>query len=82
MNSRDAAFLTGHHYPGGVPALALRMGMDAREMASKLNPNTGDLGLDEAVAIMELSGDHRILHAIAIELGYEPLQPTCHKDKT
>lgn len=31
MNTRDAAYLTGHHYPGGVPALAARMGMDARE---------------------------------------------------
>lgn len=31
MNTRDAACLTGHHYPGGVPALAARMGMDARE---------------------------------------------------
>lgn len=70
MNTRDAAYLTGHHYPGGVPALAVRMGMDARELSRKLNPNTGDLGLDEAVALMAFSGDHRILHAMADELGY------------
>lgn len=48
MNTRDAAYLTGHHYPGGVPALAVRMGMDAHELSRKLNPNTGSLGLDEA----------------------------------
>ena len=24
MNTRDAAYLTGHHYPGGEPALAAR----------------------------------------------------------
>lgn len=70
MNTRDAAFLTGHHYPGGVPALAARMGMDARELSPKLNPNTGNIGLDEAVVMMALSGDHRILHAMAGELGY------------
>jgi len=61
MNTRDAAYLTGHHYPGGVPALAARMGMDARVLARKLNPNTGDLGLDEAVALMALTGDPRML---------------------
>ena len=70
MNTRDAAYLTGHHYPGGVPALAARMGMDARELSRKLNPNTSALSLDEAVVLMALSGDHRILHAMAAELGY------------
>lgn len=70
MNTRDAAYLTGHHYPGGVPALAVRMGMDARELSRKLNPNTGSLGLDEAIVLMTMSGDHRILHAMAEELGY------------
>lgn len=38
MNTRGAAYLTGHHYPGGVPSLAARMGMDARELSRKLNP--------------------------------------------
>lgn len=70
MNPRDAAYLTGHRYTGGVSALAVRMGMDARELFRKLNPNTGNLGLDEAIVIMALSGDHRILHAMADELGY------------
>lgn len=70
MNTRDTAYLTGHHYPGGVPALAARMGMDARELSRKLNPNTGDLGLDDVIALMVMSGDHRILHAMADELGY------------
>lgn len=50
--------------------MAARIGIDARELARKLNPNTGDLGLDEAVVLMVLSGDHRILHAMADELGY------------
>jgi hypothetical protein len=70
MNTRDAAYLSGHHYPGGVPALAVRMSMDARDLSLKLNPNTCTLSLDEAVVLMALSGDHRILHAMASELGY------------
>lgn len=70
MNTRDAAYLTGHHYPGGVPALASRLGMDARVLSLKLNPNTCTLSLDEAVVLMALSGDHRILHTMASELGY------------
>lgn len=70
MNTRDAAYMTSHHYPGGVPALAARMGMDARELTRKLNPNTGDISLDEAGVLMTLSGDHRILHAMADEFGY------------
>lgn len=80
MNTRDAAYLTGHHYHGGVPALAARMDMDADELARKLNQNAGNLGLDEAVVMMALSGDHRILHALAKELGYTVAQPSeAHK---
>lgn len=72
MNTIDAAYLTGHHYPGGVPALASRMGMDARVLSLRLNPNDAAhaLSLDEAVVLMTLTGDHRILHAMANELGY------------
>ncbi|MBU1980420.1 MAG: hypothetical protein KJ958_14760 [Gammaproteobacteria bacterium] len=70
MNTRDAAYLTGHQYPGGVPTLAVRMGMDARALTRKLSPNTGGIGLDEAVVLMTLSNDHRILYAMADELGY------------
>ncbi len=69
MNTRDAAYLTGHHYLGGVPALAVRMGMDANDLSRKLNPNTGNLCLDDAIALMVMSGDHRILHAMAAEVG-------------
>jgi len=79
MNTKDAAYLTGHHYPGGIPALAVRMGMDARELSRKLNPNTGSLGLDEAIVLMVMSGDHRILYAMAGELGYT-LSPQPEKE--
>lgn len=71
MNTKDAAYLTGHNYLGGVPALAARMGMDAGELNRKLKPgHVHGISLDEAEVIMALSGDHRILHALAAELGY------------
>jgi len=69
MNTKGAAYKTGHQYLGGVPALAVRMGMDARELSRKLNPNNAQgISLDEAVVMMALSGDHRILYAMADEL--------------
>ena len=40
MNTKDAAYLTGHNHPGGVPALAARMGTDANELRRKLNPGS------------------------------------------
>jgi len=70
MNTRDAAYLTGHNYAGGVPALAVRMGMTARDLSRRLNPITSDISLHDAVSLMTLSGDHRILFALADELGY------------
>lgn len=71
MNTKDAAYLTGHNYPGGVPALAARMGADANELRRKLNPGSiHGISLDEAEVLMALSGDPRILHAMAAELGY------------
>lgn len=71
MNTKDAAFLTGQNYPGGVPVLAARMGMDASEMNRKLKPSHANgISLDEAEVIMAISGDHRILHALAEGLGY------------
>lgn len=70
LNAKDAAFMTGHQYPGGVPALAARMGIDAMEISSKLNPGSvSGISLDEAIVIMALSGDHRILDAMTAELG-------------
>lgn len=66
----DAAYLTVHEYPGGAGPLAQRLGMSAQILRNKVNPNcsTNALSLDEAVRMMALSGDHRILGAITEEL--------------
>lgn len=72
MNVKDAAYHTVHDYPGGAAALAVRMGKKSGQvLTNKVNPNNEDhhLRLDEAVAMMSLTGDHRIIEAMAGELG-------------
>ena len=68
----DAIYHTVHGYPGGVVALAARMGVSANTLTHKANPNntTHHLSLAEAVALQVVSGDAAILHAMAKVLGY------------
>lgn len=79
MNVIDAAYITGHHYPGGMDALATRLGMSSAVLYNKLNPNChgNHLTLDEAVHIQALTGDTRIMHAMCMMLGHTaiPLLP-------
>ena len=82
MNVLDAARKTVRDYPGGSEALATRMvvitqdgnekQMSAAVLRSKLNADvrTHHLYLTEASEIMDLTGDDRILHALAAERGY------------
>lgn len=72
MNVKDAAYAIAHDYPGGVPALATRMGVSRNVLQNKLNPAVEyhKLTLDEAMRLQALTGDPRILHAMAEELGY------------
>lgn len=72
MNVKDAAYHTVHDYPGGAEALAVRMGKKSGQMLiNKVNPNNDShhLRLDEAVAMMGVTGDYRIAEAMAGELG-------------
>ncbi|HDS1216240.1 TPA: phage regulatory CII family protein [Stenotrophomonas maltophilia] len=72
MNITDAAHKTVKDYPGGSEALAVRIGMSAAVLRNKVNPNnnTHHLTLAEASEIMGVTGDDRILHAMAVEHGY------------
>ncbi len=72
MNITDAAHKTVKDYPGGSEALAVRIGMSAAVLRNKVNPNntTHILGWVEASEIMGVSGDDRMLHALAAEHGY------------
>ena len=71
MHVIDAAYATVHDYPGGAGSLAPRIGTTQGVLNSKVNPNTTThhLSLAEAVKLIVLTGDKRILHAIAMETG-------------
>lgn len=68
----DAAYHTAHRFPGGVPALAGRMGIVPGVLQNKVNAsNTSHhLTLREAMAMQEITGDVAILNAMADALGY------------
>ena len=72
MNVTDAADMTVHEYPGGSESLAPRLGMSPAVLRNKVNPNNdrNHLTLAEAVRLMWVTGDHRVLQALAGELGY------------
>ncbi len=72
MNYADAAYHTVHDYPGGAPSLSPRLGVGATILGNKVNPNceTNRLTMDEAVRLQEITGDARILRAMAEQLGY------------
>lgn len=72
----DAAYLTAHDYPGGIAALAVRIGAkNASVLSHKLNPNNQDnhLTVSDLMVIMVMTGDHRALHAACLSLGYMAL---------
>lgn len=79
LDIHDAAYHLAHDYPGGVPALAQRMGKSANTLNSKvsLNDQIHHLTLREAVVMQEISGDARILHAMAGALGYTCVSLRC-----
>ncbi|MGL0786562.1 phage regulatory CII family protein [Xanthomonas translucens] len=72
MHIIDAAHKTVHAYPGGSESLAPRIGMSAAVLRNKVNPNntTHHLTLAEASEVMGVTGDDRILHALAAQHGY------------
>lgn len=71
LDVMDAAYHTAHSFPGGVPALAQRMGMSANTLAHKvsLHKDTHHLSLREAVTMQEVSQDKRIAQAMCAALG-------------
>lgn len=72
MDVIDVAHRTVHDPKhGGSPSLALRMGMTPTVLNSKVNPhcNTHHLRLDESLTLMEFTGNHNIMHAMASRLG-------------
>lgn len=83
MNIQDAAHKTVQSYPGGSESLAPRIGMSAAVLRNKVNPNndTHKLTLAEADEVMGVTGDHRILHALAASHGYVLQKVDADKDQ-
>ena len=71
MNVQDAAYSTVHDYNGGSESLAPRLGMSAAVLRNKVNTNTTThhLTLAEAVRMVDLTEDDRILRAWANHRG-------------
>ena len=74
MNTFDALHATAHDPKhGGTDVLAMRLGMRSGAMLrNKTNPNNPDhhMRLDETLRLMELTGDYRVLEAMAHEHGF------------
>lgn len=69
----DAAYHTVHDYPGGAPSLAPRIGIaSARVLDNKVNPHSEHhkLTLAEADKLIGITGDLRILQALAAKNNY------------
>lgn len=73
MDVLTAAFHVVHDGPGGAGAVAQFLGKARGTLDHEVNPPQGSsakLGLLDAVKISKLRRDHRILFAVADELGY------------
>jgi hypothetical protein len=68
----DAVYNTVHCYPGGVTALAARMGMSPNTLTHKANPNTNTHQPNprELIDMQVFSGNYSVLHAMAEALGH------------
>lgn len=71
MAIEDAIYHTVHGYPGGVAALAARMGVSPNTLTHKANPNntTHHMHPRELVALQYFSGNVRVLESMAHSLG-------------
>lgn len=72
MNILDAFYRSVHDAVGGCEALAIRLGMSAQILRNKANPNntTNRVLLEDVDQVMGITGDARVLHALAANHGY------------
>ncbi len=67
MDVFEAAYRVAHDFPGGAVALAGKMGRNPGTFLNQVNPETEThhLHLGTAVQMQAITGDHRILQAMA-----------------
>ena len=75
MNLDDAIYHASHNYPGGIPALAVRMGANAGTLQNKVNPNfaTAHVTLRDLEAIVTFTQSPLPAAALAALCGCEVL---------
>lgn len=71
MDVFQAAYRVAHDYEGGAVKLAEKMGQNPGTFLNRINPETEThhLYLATAVQMQVITGDHRVLHAMAGTLG-------------
>jgi hypothetical protein len=67
MSITDTVYRVAHAFPGGIPALAVRMGISKHVLQNKVNPNndTHKLSAEEAAQIADLADCDEIAKAYA-----------------
>lgn len=73
MSVLDALYHTVHDFDGGAEALAQRLGKRGTSLCHEVRPpanSTAKAGLLDAMKVMDITGDHRTLHAMNAHLGY------------
>jgi hypothetical protein len=75
-----ACYHAVHSYPGGLPVVATLMAANPETLRKKLDPaqDTHRLALDEAMHILNITKDERVLDAITTAVGanwFWPLEP-------
>lgn len=72
MNLDDAIYHAAHHYPGGIPALAARMGANGGTLQNKVNPNfpTANCTLKDLEAIVTFTQSPMPAAALATLCGH------------
>lgn len=78
MNVDDALYHAAHDYPGGVAALAVRIGRSEAVLNSKLRPtcDTHTPTLGDFRKILAFTDDMRPLHALNAENGMVAVRKT------
>lgn len=76
MDALDAFYHTVHDYPGGAESLAPRMGMSPSVLNNKADrkKDSNKPMLNDADKVMAITGDYRILHALARQHSHVCLQ--------
>jgi hypothetical protein len=72
MSAKDAVYRLAHGYPGGVVALAARMGISPNTLQHKVNPHADGhhTYIEDAEAMTVFSQDPQVAQSLALACGH------------